>query len=170
VQAHSKPVEKLRLSDDCMNLFSVGLDGMLCIFEVRDRDPRNQKKQQATLPFSQEILTDQNAMDKEVAELAGLKQEDEQLREPDNNNVEKGIEMKRQTDKISSLQGRLESDKIDAESKYLSLQENKREAMNNNENKRKDLLDRQQEEIETKRNEYSQKMLEDSGRFNQLQV
>jgi len=38
--------------------------------------------------------------------------------------------------------------------------------MNNNENKRKDLLDRQQEEIETKRNEYSQKMLEDSGRFN----
>jgi hypothetical protein len=42
--------------------------------------------------------------------------------------------------------------------------------MNNNENKRKDLLDRQQEEIETKRNEYSQKMLEDSGRFNQLQV
>ena len=170
VQAHSKPVEKLRLSDDCMNLFSVGLDGMLCIFEVRDRDPRAQKKQTQALQFSQEILTDQSAMEKDTHELEGLQQEDAQLREPDNNNVEKGIEMKRQTDKISSLQGRLESDKIDAESKYLSLQENKREAMNNNENKRKDLLDRQQEEIETKRNEYSQKMLEDSGRFNQLQV
>lgn len=68
------------------------------------------------------------------------------------------------------MKSRLESDKIDAESKYLSLQENKKEAQNNNENKRKDLLDRQQEEIETKRNEYSQRMLEDSGRFNQLQV
>jgi len=41
VQAHSKAVERLRLSDDCMNLFSVGLDGLLCIFEVRDRDPRS---------------------------------------------------------------------------------------------------------------------------------
>jgi hypothetical protein len=56
--------------------------------------------------------------------------------------VEKGIEMKKQTDKISSLEARLESDKIDAESKHLSLLENKREAINNNENKRKDLLDR----------------------------
>lgn len=78
--------------------------------------------------------------------------------------------MKRQTDKIASLQARLESDKQEAESKHLSIIENKREAINNNENKRKDLLDRQQEVIEQKRNEYSQKMLEDSGRFNQLQV
>jgi hypothetical protein len=71
-----------------------------------------------------------------------LKQEDAALREPETNNVEKGIEMKKQTDKISSLEARLESDKIDAESKHLSLLENKREAINNNENKRKDLLDR----------------------------
>ena len=64
------------------------------------------------------------------------------MREPETNNVEKGIEMKKQTDKINSLEARLESDKIDAESKNLSLLENKREAINNNENKRKDLLDR----------------------------
>jgi hypothetical protein len=95
VQAHSRPVEKLRLSDDCLNLFSVGLDGMLCIFEVRDRDPRAQKKTTGALQFSQEILTDQSAMEKDTHELEALQQEDAQLREPDNNNVEKGIEMKR---------------------------------------------------------------------------
>ena len=61
---------------------------------------------------------------------------------------------------------KLESDRIDAESKYLSLLENKREAVNANENKIRDLLDRQQEATEQKRNEYSQKMLEDSGRYN----
>lgn len=105
-------------------------------------------------------------MDRQLVELDGLQTEDDNLKQPDNNQVEKDIEMKRQTDKISSLLSRLESDKIDAESKYLSLQENKREAINNNENKRKDLLDRQQEVIEQKRNDYSQKMLEDSGRFN----
>lgn len=125
-----------------MNLFSVGMDGMLCIFEVRDRDPRASKKQQPSLAFSEEILTEQSEIEKQSSELDTLRQEDDALTQSDNNNVEKGIEMKRQSDKISSLQSRLESDKIDAESKYLSLQENKREALNNNENKRKDLLDR----------------------------
>ena len=32
------------------------------------------------------------------------------------------------------------------------------------------LLQRQQEQLEQKRNEYAQKVLEDSGRYNQLQV
>lgn len=146
------------------------MDGLLCIFEVRDRDPRSQKRTTPALPFSQEILTEHAEMEKQLNECEALKQEDAALREPDNNNVEKGIEMKRQTDKIASLQARLESDKEEAKSKHLSILENKREAINNNENKRKDLLDRQQEVIEQKRNEYSQKMLEDSGRFNQLQV
>jgi len=106
-------------------------------------------------------------MEKEIAEKEAQTQENNNLVNPsEGQGVETGLEKKRQTDKISSLQSRLESDKIDAESKYLSLQENKKEAENNNENKRKDLLDRQQEIVEQKRNEYSQKMLEDSGRFN----
>jgi WD40 repeat protein len=57
VQAHSKAVEKLKLSSDTLNLFSVGQDGMLCIFDVRDRDPRAAKKAQPALAFSEEILT-----------------------------------------------------------------------------------------------------------------
>jgi len=171
VQAHSKPVGVLRLSDDCQNLFSVGADGLLCIFEVRDRDPRSAKKAVPSLMHSQEILTEHAEMEKQLSEKEALRQEDNSMKELDNNsNVEKNMEVDRLHDKINSLNGRLESDKIDAESKFLSLQENKREAQNNNENKRKDLLDRQQEVIEQKRNEYSQKMLEDSGRFNQLQV
>jgi hypothetical protein len=134
---------------------------------VRDRDPRSQKKAPLTLNFSQEIITEKSEMEKEIAEKEAQTQENNNLVNPsEGQGVETGLEKKRQTDKISSLQSRLESDKIDAESKYLSLQENKKEAENNNENKRKDLLDRQQEIVEQKRNEYSQKMLEDSGRFN----
>lgn len=126
----------------------MGLDGLLCIFEVKDRDPRSLKKLVPTLPFSQEILTEHAEMEKQINERDQLKQEDAALREPENNNVEKGIETKRQQDKISALEGRVLSDKQDSTSKYQSLLENKREAINNNENKRKDLLDRQQEVIE----------------------
>lgn len=63
IQAHAHPIEKLRLSDDSQNLFSVGRDGMLCIFEVRDRDPRSAKKAGQGLVFSEEILTDSQTMD-----------------------------------------------------------------------------------------------------------
>jgi WD40 repeat protein len=40
VQAHSKPVERLRLTHDNQHLFSVGADGLICMFEVKDRDIR----------------------------------------------------------------------------------------------------------------------------------
>mgnify|MGYP006093874841 FL=1 len=43
--------------------------------------------------------------------------------------------------------------------------EHKREAEANNSNKRKELLDKQQTEMEMKRNEYSSKMLEDASLF-----
>ena len=56
-----------------------------------------------TLPFSQEILTEQQEIDKQQAELESLRAEDASLKEPDSNNVEKGIETKRQQDKILSL-------------------------------------------------------------------
>lgn len=41
VQAHSKQIDRIRLTDDCANLFTIGKDGVLAIFDVRDRDPRS---------------------------------------------------------------------------------------------------------------------------------
>ena len=38
VQAHSKEVSRLRLTHDNSNLFSVGDDGLVCIFDVKDRN------------------------------------------------------------------------------------------------------------------------------------
>ena len=95
VQAHSKGVEKLRLSHDCLNLFSVGMDGLICIFEVRDRDPRNQNKVKEELKFSPEILTLQTEMEKQLAECETLKQEEAALKDSENNLVENGIEKKK---------------------------------------------------------------------------
>lgn len=52
------------------------------------------------------------------------------------------MESKKLAQKLKTLQERLVSEKNDAQSKYISSQASKREAINNNENKRKDLLDR----------------------------
>ena len=34
------PITRLRMTHTNTHLFSVGMDGMLCIFDVRDRDPK----------------------------------------------------------------------------------------------------------------------------------
>jgi WD40 repeat protein len=43
VQAHSLPVERLRISFDNQVLFSSGHDGVLCIFDIKDKDPKGKK-------------------------------------------------------------------------------------------------------------------------------
>ena len=40
IMAHSMPIEKMRLDSTNTHLFSVGQDGMLCVFDIKDRDPQ----------------------------------------------------------------------------------------------------------------------------------
>jgi hypothetical protein len=51
-------VEKLKLSFDSSILFSAGRDGCLCLFEVKDREPKLRKdgKELSMISFSDEIL------------------------------------------------------------------------------------------------------------------
>ena len=87
-------------------------------------------------------------MEKYKTEKDNLKQEYANLTDSNDHNVEKGIELKRQLDKIEHLTKDLESNKQSAENKYASLKDNKLEAINNNQNKRRELLDHQQEVVE----------------------
>ena len=60
VQAHSLPVVRLRISHDEQFLFSVGHDGCLCMFEIKDREIRGSKRQTETLallPAEEIIIT-----------------------------------------------------------------------------------------------------------------
>ena len=75
-------------------------------------------------------------MEKYKSEKENLKQDYASLTDSNDHNVEKGIELKRQLDKIEHLTKDLESNKQSAENKYGSLKDNKIEAINNNENKR----------------------------------
>ena len=66
VEAHAKPIERLKLSFDNNNLFTVGQDGMIIIFDVKDRDPRGgikRDREGAFLPFSDEILTEKSEIE-----------------------------------------------------------------------------------------------------------
>jgi WD40 repeat protein len=68
VQAHSKAVTRLRLSHDNSWLYTAGADGIIGIFEVKDKDPRAVKRDETfhgagNLLYSEEILTDKSRLE-----------------------------------------------------------------------------------------------------------
>lgn len=74
VQAHSLPVERLRISFDNTVLFSAGQDGLFCIFDIKDKDPKGKKdKDNIQIMYSEEILIQKAERDKFQADIEHLK-------------------------------------------------------------------------------------------------
>ena len=85
IQAHASPITRLRITHTNTHLFSVGADGMLAIFDVKDRDPKRDPEG-ITLRFSQEILS-------EKAEVETLMAEEDQLATKNQNQKEADMEV-----------------------------------------------------------------------------
>lgn len=107
VQAHSKPIERMRLSFNNDWLFTAGRDCCLMIHEVKDRDPRGglvkRERDANLLPFSDEILTEKTEMeeimtkrDQLMAQLAGA-------RDPSHAGVNEKASANDQEEKIKKL-------------------------------------------------------------------
>ena len=77
VQAHSKQIERMRLNYDNSKLFSIGLDGVLACFSMRDNDPvsKTNAQNQPPVEFSEEILIEKNKLDQTNKRIQDLKQE-----------------------------------------------------------------------------------------------
>ena len=168
IQAHASPITRLRITHTNTHLFSVGVDGMLAIFDVKDRDPKRDPEG-ITLRFSQEILS-------EKAEVETLMAEEDQLATKNQNQKEADMEVdiqlnvKSQQSTIAEKKNQLISQRQQAENKKQSLLRQIEESKNTKEVERRKLLDRQQEKIEQKRNKYSKRMLDDAKEFSKLQA
>ena len=74
IQAHASGVTRLKLTNTNTHLFSVGQDGMLAMFELRDRDPkRDAIDALGGLKFSQEILSEKTQVESLMADAEQLK-------------------------------------------------------------------------------------------------
>ena len=65
IQAHSQQIERMRLNYDNSKLFSIGIDGTLACFSVKDTEPSANKKaqQQPSITHSEEILIEKITLD-----------------------------------------------------------------------------------------------------------
>lgn len=123
IQAHSKPIERLKLTYDNHHLISAGNDGCLIIHDIKDRDPKGKQRERECLPFSDEILTEKNEIDQ-------INQEIEQLTNDLNGSGPDGgfdrmLKMRKLDEKIAQLEEHYVSMKLNDENKYLALNESK---------------------------------------------
>ena len=74
----------MRITHTNTHLFSVGMDGMLAIFDVKDRDPkRDPEGAQGQLKFSQEILSEKSKVDELINEEEQLQQKAQNQKDAD---------------------------------------------------------------------------------------
>lgn len=126
IQAHSKPIERMKLSFDNQNLFTVGQDCCLIVYDVKDRDPKSKFDQRDTLPsFSDEILTEKNESEQINQEIEQLKNE-AQGSGPDGN-FERMLQLRKQEEKITQQEEQLANIRLNHSNKYDTLAEHKSE-------------------------------------------
>lgn len=92
VQAHSKPIERMRMSFDNHHLFTAGQDGCFIIHDVKDRDPKGKTRERDCLAFSDEILTEKQEIDTFIQDKEQLQNE---LDGQGNESFEKVMKLKR---------------------------------------------------------------------------
>ena len=143
---------------------------MLCIFDVKDRDPkRDPEGLSGALKFSEEILSDKNEVDTLKAEEYQLQMKDQNQKEADME-VDIQLNVKTQQSTIAEKKNQLVSQRQQAENKKQSLLRQIDESKSTMEVERRKLLDKQQDKIEQKRNKYSKEMLKDAKEFSRLQA
>ena len=128
VQAHWKPIERMRLTYDNNQLFTVGEDGALIIHDVKDRDPKSKGKERDILPYADEILT-------EKQEIEQQEQEREQLESDFNNmahngggqdNYDKITKKRKLQERLTKIKEEVSTLSVSQRSRYDSLADRKR--------------------------------------------
>ena len=163
VQAHSLPIERLRLSYDNKYLFSAGQDGVFGIFSLTD----SEKKDMSQIHQSDEILIEKQERDKFQADIEHLKNQIEIEKQKKEATIQQELDKKNK--KIHDLSQDIENKEIENNSRYEQLLESKREMERNNKDKITQMIQAHEVEMERRRQDYNDKIDADRQRLEELQ-
>lgn len=167
IQAHSLPIERLRVSHDNQHLYSAGQDGMFGIFTIVDKDPSKKDKEYSQITQSDEILIEKQEQDKYVQDIDHLRNQIEIEKQKKEASVQQELERKQR--KIDELNSDIENKKIENDQRYEQLLDAKREMEQANKDRLRDLTQAHEIEMERRKQDYTDKMDADQQRFNELQ-
>lgn len=163
VQAHSLPIERLRLSYDNKFLFSAGQDGVFGIFSLSD----SEKKDISQINQSDEILIEKQERDKFQADIEHLKNNIEIEKQKREATIQQELDKKNK--KIHDLTQDIENKEIENNTRYEQLLESKREMERNNKDKITQMIQAHEVEMERRRQDYNDKIDADRQRLEELQ-
>ena len=126
VQAHSLPIERIRISHDNQYLFSAGQDGVFSIFNISDKDPHRKDKEfnNQVIP-SEEILIEKQERDKFQADIEHLKEQINVAKLNNEAKVQQDLDRKQK--KINELTQEIANKEIENEDRHNKLLESKKE-------------------------------------------
>lgn len=168
VQAHSKRITRMKLSNNGQQLFTVGEDGHLVIYDVKDRDIEGKRGgydlEQSRYEISDEILTGEQQIEELHSKKNTLINENQQLQEQDGG-VKDMISLKKKDEELQKIREDSNANKVNDSTKY--------EALNSDKQNKTSLFDGQIKSQELKyaakkeaqKNQYSKNMLEDSTKY-----
>lgn len=168
IQAHSKPIERMKLSFCNKYLFSTGQDGCLIIYDVNDRDPKDIKrdKDSIALPYSDQVLTMHTELEEYKNTKETLLTENASLNSKDNFNSM--INNKKLEEMHSQLTEEIATNSIAETTKQDALISDKQNKQSINETKLKQIDEEFAANKEKLKEEYSKQMLEDSTAYQEL--
>ena len=171
MQAHSAGIERMRISYDNKFLFTAGKDGCLYVHSVAYWDPRGGDRAtgRENVQFSDEILTEKQEMVEITNQKEQLHADLQQAQDPSHSGVNEKSSTNDQEEKIKKLHEQLSSQQLMIRSKIEQLEATKSEIQEKFQKELKLQAEENQQELEARRNEYSQRMLEDAARYQTLQ-
>ena len=154
---------------DNSKLFSIGLDGVLACFSMKDNDPiskNNAQTYQSQIEFSEEILIEKNKLDQTNQRIADLKYEIDQHEK----NKQIALELKKEANltTIRELNEQISALKSEFAERNAQLTQEKAFIEAEAEKDQAYLKRLHEEEMRTKKQEFQEKLLSDTNRYDQL--
>jgi len=167
VQAHSKAVERLKLSFDNTKLFSVGVDGVLACFNLVDKSGRRKDTfAPPSIQTSEEILIEKKRRDDLQFEIMRLKDDIDQ--EKTNNAANIRLEFDRNEEKIKTLVKEQDDQTQTFEARNEALSHQKMEFDRKGAMDLEKLELEHEEDLRVKKREFDEKIFGDNERYQEL--
>lgn len=168
IQAHSLPIERIRVSHDNQYLYSAGQDGVFGTFSISDKDPNKKDKELSNhVQASEEILIEKQERDKFQADIEHLRNQIEIVKQNKEATVQ--AELDRKNKKIAELSSEIENKEIENNNRYEHLLESKKEMERMNKDKIDQMMSAHEIMMSSRKSDYNDKMDADQQRFDELQ-
>lgn len=166
--AHSGPVERLCVSYDDCHLFSVGADGCLIIFEIKDRDIRALKREREALglPPAEEVLITKPDVEELHQQIENLITINRDLESSSKMHSDLILQEKQET--IDKLKEELINESQQYKNRIDSLSESKKELEQQYEDRIRTLREQNEIEMQELETTFQQKIMVEVGRYQEL--